>query len=77
MSTTSNPLETVKQVVADAVAPLTKSSEQAEEPTSNASEEHVVSPQSQEAKDKLERYLKERPDKSELVDKHILRGTSH
>ena len=71
MSTTSNPLESIKNIVTDALTPSSKGTEDA---ATKPSEEHLISPTAQESKDKLERLLKERPEKSDLVDKNILKG---
>jgi hypothetical protein len=74
----SNAVEAAKGVVNTITTAVTNtvSGNQEQPEQVHPDESTTLSPKSTEARDKLERQLKERPDRKDLVDKNILKATN-
>jgi hypothetical protein len=74
----SNSVEAAKGVVNTITTAVTNavSGNQEQPEQVHPDESTTLSPKSTEARDKLERQLKERPDRKDLVDKNILKATN-
>jgi hypothetical protein len=74
----SNSVEAAKGVVNTITTAVTNavSGNQEQPEQAHPDESTTLSPKSTEARDKLERQLKERPDRKDLVDKNILKATN-